>query len=190
MRKTLFLGAGGKTEKLIKFPFLERDEEEEITTLDIVEPADLIFDLSRLHNGERLPFADDEFEQIHAYEVLEHYGMQGNWRGFFMEWTEFHRILKMGGCFALTVPTPNGPQQFGDPGHSRGFNPITFSFLKQLNYENAEGEPRTDYRSVWKGNFVLIEKLVSDKANRIAIALQKQPPIDYTKAPNKEGPPA
>jgi hypothetical protein len=184
-RKTLFIGAGHTVKKLIKAPWLEEQEEEEkIITLDIAEECkpDIEYDLDFLAVGGSLPFEDEELEQIHAYEVLEHFGSQGDWRGFFKEWTEFHRILKEGGCFFGTVPLP-GTQQWGDPGHMRSLNEVSFSFLDQnlCRYEIETGIPRTDYSSVWKGNMVKIYAEENQKGGRLAFALQKQPVLDYNK---------
>ena len=192
MRKTLFLGAGGSTKKMIKAPFLEAlEEEEEILTLDIRAPADIIFDLNQLHYpvgpppNPELPFEDESLTEIHAYEVLEHYGRQGDWVGFFQEWGEFHRVLKMGGCFFGTVPEAH--QTWGDPGHCRALNSVTLSFLNHAAVEaevKKEKNPRTPSPD-WGGNFVKIFDTHSNEPGRYGFTLQKQPRIDYTSLHDK-----
>src|SRR5215471_6222313 len=44
-----------------------------------------------------LPFRSDVFDEVHAYEVLEHLGAQGDWRFFFDQFADFWRILRPGG---------------------------------------------------------------------------------------------
>jgi predicted SAM-dependent methyltransferase len=60
--------------------------------------ADIFHDLTKLP----YPFEDNTFEEIHAYEVLEHLGQQGDYETFFKQLEEFHRILKPGGWLAAT----------------------------------------------------------------------------------------
>lgn len=181
-RRTLFLGFGGKTIKLITVPFMDEiPGEETIITLDINKELDpdVEFDLSLLpEEWGKLPFPDEFFTEIHAYEVLEHYGKQGDWKGFFREWEEYHRVLVRGGCFIGTVPLW-GKQAFGDPGHVRFINGVTLSFLNtNPPSEKEKRGPRTQYPP-FKGNLVCIEQIESEENQRFGFALQKQPNIDY-----------
>src|SRR6185437_13256763 len=86
----LLLGCGNRRDKLLSLP--EEAEWSNLTTLDLDPQSnpDVIWDLNSLP----LPFATAQFDEIHAYEVLEHLGRQGDWRGFFAEWNEYYRILK------------------------------------------------------------------------------------------------
>ena len=153
----LVLGAGNSS-ALHVTPDGTTDRERTAVRLDI-DPGcvpDVTFDLVRLHDGERLPFDDAAFDEIHAYEILEHYGRLGDWRGFFREWSEFYRVLKPGGHFCGSVPWWRSAWAFGDPGHCRVIQPEMFVFLSQDEYARQVGKtPMTDYRDVWQGDFVL-----------------------------------
>jgi SAM-dependent methyltransferase len=113
--------------------------------------ADVVHDLE----SRPLPFPDDYFDELAAYDVLEHIGRQGDWRGFFDEFAEYWRILKPGGTFGIVVPI--GPDYHADPGHTRFFGINWFGFLDQDCYVSrlTAGEPVTDYRWYWKRNFEL-----------------------------------
>lgn len=140
-----------------------------LTTLDI-DPnagADVLHDLNDLP----LPFADGAFDEIHAYEVLEHVGAQGDWRAFFAQFTEFWRLLRPGGHFLATVPSVSSRWLWGDPGHTRAILPETLVFLSQDEYRNQVGRTRmTDYRHVWSGDFRTVFQ--TDDGQTFAFALQ------------------
>lgn len=154
MKRSLLIGCGNSREKKV---YLTSDPDwGELTTLD-VNPAcgaDVVFDLEklsipmrdRLHGLRVLPFEDEAFDHLAAYDVLEHFGRQGDWRGFFTEMAEFHRILKPGGTFGIIVPI--GQDALVDPGHTRFFHATWFHFLDHAFYERAlaQGKPVTDYR--------------------------------------------
>ena len=107
----LLLGAGNSTEK--KMYLLEK-EWTDLTTLDL-QDADICHDLDVLP----YPIEDASFDEIHAYEVLEHTGTQGDFRFFFAQFNEFHRILKDKGVMYISVPNYSSIWAFGDPGHRR-----------------------------------------------------------------------
>lgn len=111
--------------------------------------ADVVHDL----DIRPLPFADEAFDEIGCYDVLEHLGRQGDWRGFFEEFTEYWRILKPGGLFGIIVPV--GRDALADIGHTRFFSASYFRFLDQAWYaaQLAKGEAVTDYRWAWKRDF-------------------------------------
>lgn len=150
--RELVLGAGNKKDKgfsIVAGNFAYEDP----TTLD-VDPdcdPDVLWDLDE----RPLPFEDEEFDEIHAYEVLEHLGTQGDWRSFFEEFSEYARILKPGGKFYATVPMWNSVWAWGDPGHTRIINAGTLSFLNQEQYKQQVGKTSmTDYRHIYKASFV------------------------------------
>ena len=123
MKKQLLIGCGSRRVNLTGRVW------EELVTLDI-NPAhdpDVLHDLTVLP----LPFRDDEFDEIHAYEILEHTGQQGDYRFFFAQFQEFWRILKPDGLFIATVPHWQGLWAWGDPGHTRVINEGTLVFLCQ-----------------------------------------------------------
>lgn len=149
--RTLLLGAGNNSVKQVAMDG-DTTFTGELVRLDIdVDCApDVVWDL----NIRPLPFKDEEFDEIHAYEVLEHVGTQGNWKGFFEEFSEYARILKPGGFIVGTVPLWSGQWAWGDPGHTRVLTQGTFAFLSQAQYEAQVGKTNmTDYRSVWKHDF-------------------------------------
>jgi len=187
MRKTLFLGAGGKTEKLLLLPDMEKGPEE-IKTLDMQPPADVLYDLSALHLPDgtsrwtaecgfmdnKLPFSNEEFDEIHAYEVLEHFGQQGDYRAFFKEWGEYWRVLKMGGYFFFSCPHWDPLNLWGDPGHTRSINPVTIAFLCHEEYEKQKDGPMTNYRRWLVGNWKAATQIIVNKdKSRWGMILQK-----------------
>lgn len=147
--RELLLGCGTQRQKLIS---LNGDAGwHDLTTLDIdpdVKP-DIVYDLS----WGVMSFAEaNTYDEIHAYCVLEHCGQQGDWRLFFRQLEEFHRILKPGGLFMGICPKPDSPWAWADPGHTRIIAPETLSFLSQANYGTP---PMTDYRPWYRGDFVI-----------------------------------
>lgn len=89
----------------------------------------------------------NEFDEIHAYEILEHLGEQGDFITFFRQFREFHRVMKPGGYFCATVPDYRSVWAWGDPGHTRIINQGTLVFLSKRQYEQQLGRTAmSDYR--------------------------------------------
>lgn len=153
MPRNLLLGAGNDRRKKVAL-LTAPDWVGELVTLDM-DPncgADVVWDLDK----HPLPFPDNHFDELGAYDVLEHVGRQGDWKGYFDEFAEYWRILKPGGDFGIIVPI--GGDHFADPGHTRFFSPNHFGFLGQEFYRiNLErGTQVTDYRWYWKLNFDIV----------------------------------
>lgn len=100
------------------------------------------------------PLPSNTFNEIHAYEVLEHVGRQGDYRTFFNQFTEFWRLLKPGGLFFATCPSWCSPWAWGDPSHTRVLTAGTLSFLSQRQYVEQVGKtPMSDFRSIYTADF-------------------------------------
>lgn len=130
--------------------------------------ADVVWDL----DNRPLPFEDNYFDEMGAYDVLEHVGRCGDWRSFFDEFAEYHRILKPGGQFGIIVPI--GRDAFADPGHTRFFDATWFSFLskKQVEGQLAQGRAMTDYRWYWKKDFDIVH-VAQEGDHHQVVMLQK-----------------
>lgn len=103
------------------------------------------------------PVDDDSVDEVHAYEVLEHLGQQGDWRAFFRHFGEIWRVLKPGGLLCATVPDWRSEWAWGDPSHTRVITPGTLLFLSQKEYEDRVGKtPMTDFRHTWTGDFDIV----------------------------------
>lgn len=165
--KELVLGSGprGATKKI----FEPNRPYENPVTLDLMasNKPDVVHDL----NNTDLPFQDEEFDEIHAYEILEHVGRQGDWQFFFDQFNEFYRILKPGGRIFITVPQETSVWAWGDPGHTRVLPKEVFSYLDKDNY--GTGDARTDYSAYLDGSLKLIHVESYAGGHQWAIALEK-----------------
>lgn len=100
------------------------------------------------------PFKHNAFEEIHAYEVLEHTGQQGDFRFFFKQFEEFYRILVPGGKLYGSVPAWNSVWAWGDPSHRRVLSHGSLIFLSQEEYKKQVGKTAmSDFRFCYQGNF-------------------------------------
>lgn len=153
--KELLIGAGSSTRWKLRPN--GRTEWSHLVRLDINadHKPDVVWDLEKLP----LPFADDEFDEIHAYEVLEHTGQQGDYVFFFAQFTEFWRILKPGGVLIGSSPSRNSPWAWGDPSHKRIIQAENFVFLDQAEYIRQIGKtPMSDFRYIYKADFECIHR--------------------------------
>lgn len=155
MRRELLIGCGNRRDKQIRGSQHIPSHWANLVTLDI-DPAcrpDVVADLN-----ERLPFKDNTFDEIHAYDVLEHVGFQGDYKFFFRQFEDLWRVLKPGGFLCAVVPKQDSIWAWGDPGHTRVINPGHLSFLSQANYRTQVGKTSmTDYRRIYQGDFSIVE---------------------------------
>lgn len=153
MTKELLLGCGNSREKKLYTP-MENTEWHDLVTLDF-DPAckpDVLHDLNGLH----YPFENEEFDEIHAYEVLEHLGRQGDWRFFFNQFAELHRIIKPSGLLFATCPHYTSPWAWGDPSHTRIIGLEQITFLSQRMYAEQVGKTAmTDFRAHYNADWEL-----------------------------------
>jgi predicted SAM-dependent methyltransferase len=151
--KELLIGCGSSRVKKLHEP--DNKNWNNLVTLDNNElhKPDVVWDLTKLP----LPFDDNEFTEIHAYEVLEHTGAQGDYKFFFAQFSEFWRILENGGRLVVTCPSWKGEWAWGDPSHTRIIQAATLIFLNQEEYAKQVGvTPMSDFRDIFKADFNVI----------------------------------
>ena len=145
----LLLGCGRKREKVVT---IDGENWTQLVTLDFNpdHKPDVVHDLEVLP----YPFGNDTFDEIHAPEVLEHTGTQGDFRFFFAQFSELWRILKPNGLLAGTVPLPESRWAWADPSHKRVIAAETFVFLSQAEYARQVGHTAmSDFRFIYKADF-------------------------------------
>ena len=180
--KALMLGSGFFPPSRKIQPIGVQLEEPEWTTLDINPEckADILFDLEYIeYNTEaedvddfQIPVEDGSFDEIHIYQTLEHFGRQGDYKGFFATFREFWRILKPGGLLYGDTPSLRSVWAWGDPGHTRIISVQTLSFLTRRNYEELGKTTSTDYRAYVAPCWWMLLH-ASDEGDRFGFVLKK-----------------
>lgn len=101
---------------------------------------------------------ESSFDEVHAYEVLEHLGSQGDAVSFFNTFSNIHRVLKPGGHLFATVPSRYSPWLWGDPSHRRAILKESLIFLDQaqVTANRKAGSPMSDFSDLWTRNFRII----------------------------------
>lgn len=182
MERSLLIGCGNNHAKQVQYNG-KAEWTGELFKIDMNPNcgADLVFDIGLIPalkhpyeccSAARLPFEDNTFDEIGAYNCMEHWGVQGDWRGWFVEMAEYHRILKPGGMMSILVPI--GPDALADPGHTRFFQQNYFGFLSQEFYgrNRIVGSCFTDYRWFWKLNFDILY-MQEHEGHHLAVVLRK-----------------
>lgn len=168
-KTALILGAGNAPTKRLNttYHFIDHDYDYvangiDTMTIDIDKDAkpDCVHDLNRLP----WPIPSNLFDEIHAYEILEHFGTQGDFRAFFAHFGELYRVLVGGGILYASCPRHDSVWTFGDPGHTRVINHGSLVFLSRKNYESQVGRTAmTDYRRWLQGDWELLyQRFIGD----------------------------
>lgn len=147
--RDLLLGFGSRRNRIIN---VRRSEWGHLVTLDNVASHNP----SVLHNlrEPRLPFDDNSFDELHAYEVLEHLGQQGDAETLFAQFSDYWRVLKPGGLLCASCPMWHSIWAWGDPSHTRIISPATLVFLDQTEYTRQIGKTAmSDFRHIYKADF-------------------------------------
>ena len=69
------------------------------------------------------PFPDNQFEEVQAFEILEHLPDQ------VATMTEIHRVCQDGASVIISVPHFSGENTWADPTHLRGYTTRTFKYF-------------------------------------------------------------
>ena len=173
----LLIGCGSRKHKQLVIN--NNKKWSDLVTLDINKDhdPDVVWDL----NVRPLPFEKETFDEIHAYEVLEHLGRQGDYKAFFEEWMEWYRILKPGGMFFATVPSPTSIWAWGDPSHTRIISRETLVFLNQPSYTAQIGKTAmSDFRYLFTGDFDILHSNYNTNSSTHEFVLQAVKPSRIT----------
>ena len=182
-QQALMLGAGHKAPKrMLETKWSAKEEDTEWTTLDFYVPADIKMNLwdtannspeeVKAFNGIDVPA--ELYHEVHAYEVLEHYGHRGIPEHFFNSFGWLWERLRPNGCLIGTAPLSTGPWVEGDPGHSRVINRETMSFLEESFYEQCGKTSASDYRPLMNNRYWRILQANDDvNLGSFCFALQK-----------------
>lgn len=147
------------------------DLEKGLQTLQRPSPADA----SLFHQvTEVYILNDDTFDEIHAYEVLEHLGHQGNVTEFFGDFDELWRVLKPGGWLCATVPSRYSEWLWGDPGHRRVVLPKMLQFLNRPAYEVELGRTSlSDYRDLFASDWDIVYSFDNEETHTFVLQAVK-----------------
>jgi SAM-dependent methyltransferase len=171
LMRELLIGCGNSRRK--KVDPAQTWEWDELVTIDH-DPncgADIVHDLEQFP----WPVESDSFDAVHAYDVIEHLGRQGDFRSFFDLFAEIYRVLKPGGHFFGIVPSMKSVWVWADPSHTRAIAPETLVFLSREEYHNQIGHtPMTDFRWYWHGDFET--RLTHDNGGAFTFALKAHKP--------------
>ncbi len=171
--RVLLLGSGSSRDRRLLVGDRTAWDDQVVVTLDR-EPChkpDVVHDL----NVVPWPFEADTFEEVHAYEILEHLGSLGDERAFFDHFYEIWRILVPNGHLALTTPVWNGEWAFQDPGHRRVISEKSMIFLDRPIYSQVGVTAMSDYRQIWHGDF---KKVISQETKHtFGAVLQAMKPV-------------
>jgi hypothetical protein len=171
MMTSLLIGCGNNHIKQVQLGGVA-EWNGELTKMDINPNcgADILFDMETVASGgARLPFDDETFDEIGCYNAMEHWGRQGDFRGWFHEAGEYWRVLKPGGTIGIQVPINR--DALADPGHTRFFEGNYFGFLSQKFYLRNEELKScfTDYRWLWKKDFDILHMEENAGAHLVVI---------------------
>jgi hypothetical protein len=166
----LHLGPGAKPDKQIWTPGKQAWSDRVTVDIDPAMKPDVRWDLNILP----LPFEDDSADEIHAMEVLEHTGTQGDVAFYFAQWNDFYRILIPDGIFFGSCPDWRGSWAFGDPGHRRIISNETLGFLHRPLYDAEPDNRIVCYRDLCLCDFDILHS--EYKGERFFFALRAVKP--------------
>lgn len=132
------------------------------------------------YHGEEL--RRNAFDEVHAYEVLEHLGRQGYAPTFFETFRNIWRVLKPDGYLAASVPSLLSLWRWADPGHRRI---IAWESLAFLDRSTVLHPPSSDYRAALDFDFARAWHF-DDGQNLFFILRAVKPARPFAELPTRE----
>lgn len=116
-------------------------------------------------------FRENLFDEVHAYEVLEHLGSQGDASAFFSCFRNIHRVLRPGGHLCATVPSRYSPWLWGDPSHRRAILPESLVFLSKAHIaaNRKAGTAMSDFSALWSLDFKIIRSTDNQRTHEFIL---------------------
>lgn len=167
----LLLGCGFARQKLLGAPGTNL-QWQNLVTLDINAKCDpdIICDLNapiwsgatirkpELFETYEWKFKQNIFQEVHAYEVLEHLGQQGDAESFFATFRNIHHVLVAGGFLFATCPSRYSAWAWGDPSHRRIISQESLVFLSQdiIASNRQANTAMSDFSDLWDLDFKII----------------------------------
>lgn len=174
----LLLGCGFARQKLLGAPGTDL-QWKDLYTLDINNKCkpDLLCDMNNFERWYMRDFTghgvscidtdpdldaphimDSFFQEVHAYEVLEHLGQQGDAESFFATFRNIHRVLVPGGFLFGTCPSRYSAWAWGDPSHRRIISQESLVFLSQdiIASNRKANTAMSDFSDIWDLDFKII----------------------------------
>lgn len=152
---------------------LERFDRNDRWRVQLTQRAQGAIETVRICGGDGWTLPDDAYDEVHAYEILEHIGAQGDVATFYRQMNELWRILKPGGHLCGTVPSARSIWAYGDPGHTRILTPSVWVFVDRGLYF-PRTPPSSDYRSLCRCDFHIVD--VHDDAQTHSFCLEAVKP--------------
>lgn len=112
------------------------------------------------------PFAESSFDEVHAYDVIEHLA------DVIKTLEEIHRVTRSGGTLTVHVPHYSSDGAFTDPTHRQYFSVRTFDYV-------TEGHPQAFYT---RARFRVLERAIVFRptvVNKLVHRLANRFPKDY-----------
>lgn len=174
--RELLIGCGNARAKMMGKPGDPKWHSMDSMDIDPLCNPDILHDL----NHTPWPFDDNTFDEVHAYQILEHLGQQGDYPSFFALFSEIYRVLKPTGCLFATVSSVHSDWLWGDPGHRRAISMNSITFLIQPEYDKQIGvTAMTDYRHIYKADFDTL--LLNDDKRDLRVVLKAVKPSRCSK---------
>lgn len=169
--KELVIGSGSSKDKRLSVDGEVKFKNPTFLDYNASHKPDIVWDLTVLP----YPIWDNSYDEIHAYEVLEHTGQQGDYKFFFGQFSELWRILKPNGYLMVTCPSRHSPWAFGDPSHTRVLQIEMLTFLSQAEYDRQVGVTQmSDFRHIYKADFETVFAQETDESLKFILKAIKE----------------